>query len=512
VSYRIIYNGSGKIRNAALRKKGEINVMKMLDSIPCIILSVLLLAIAACSKPIVIREFESKATLVVNSEPEGASVYVDGQTVGKTPCTVEMDAGVRGRRAVTVAVSKEGYATKQARMALVAGQQVKWTDICLDRTTTLVVDCEPEGASVYVDGQMVGKTPCTVEMDAGVRGRHKVIVAVSKEGYGTKRAEVQLVAGKKVEWTNIRLDKLTTHPSADRQFVLPLYPLASEEQGYVFSLFWPEEPGIGFDNPHGVASDSFGNIYVSTDHRVFKLSPDGNLLLSWGTFGSRDGQFNGPAGIAVDGSGFVYVADELNRIQKFAPDGTFLTKWGTEGSGDGQFRGSNGLALDGFGNVYVADCYNYRIQKFTSDGRFLAKWGARGYGDGQFDGAAGIAVDGRGNVYVADVENRHIQKFTSDGTFLTKWGTEGSEQGQFIYPQGVGVDDLGNVYVADVGSIKKFTSEGTFLAECGEHGSRLGQVDYPLGVAVDSWGNIYIADTENDRVQKLTPEGDFLIK
>ncbi len=439
---RITYNGSGKIRNAALRKKGEINVMKMLDSISCIILSVLLLAIAACSKPIVIRELESKATLVVNSEPEGASVYVDGQTVGKTPCTVEMDAGVRGR--------------------------------------------------------------------------HKVTVAVSKDGYGTKRAEVQLVAGKQVEWTNIRLDKLTTQPSADRQFVLPLYPLASEEQGYVFSLFWPEEPGIVFNNPHGVAVDNFGNIYVSTDHCIFKLPPDGNVILSWGTYGSHDGQFNEPAGIAVDSSGIVYVADELNnRIQEFTPDGSFLTKWGTEGDGDGQFHGPNGLALDGFGNVYVADSYNYRIQKFTSDGSFLTKWGTEGNGDGQFSGPgaiAAIALDSEGNVYVADVENRRIQKFTSDGMFLTKWGTEGSGQGQFIYPQGIAVDSMGNVYVADVGSIKKFTSDGTFLAEYGEHGSGYGQVDYPLGVAVDGRGNIYIADTENDRVQKLTPEGDLLIK
>ena len=476
-------------------------------------LSVLLLAIAACSRPMVIQELESKAALVVDSEPERASVYVDGQMVGRTPCTVNIDAGVQGRRYVMVAVSKEGYATKQARMALVAGQQVKWTNIRLDKTTTLAVDSEPEGASVYVDGQIVGKTPCTLEIDAGVRERHEVIVVVSKEGYGTKRAEVPLVAGERLEWTDIRLDKLTTQPSADRQRVPSMYPSAPEGQRYVFSLFWPKESGTGFDNPHGVASDSFGNIYVSTDHRVSKLSPDGNLLLSWGTFGSRDGQFNGPAGIAVDGSGIVYVADELNnRIQKFAPGGTFLTKWGTEGSGDGQFRGVNGLALDGFGNVYVADCHNYRIQKFTSDGRFLAKWGTRGNGDGQFDGAAGIAVDGQGNVYVADVESRRIQKFAPDGTFLTKWGTEGSGDGQFIYPQGIAVADLGNVYVADVGSIKKFASDGAFLAEYGEYGWRDGQVDYPLGVAVDSWGNIYVADTENDRVQMLIAEGGFLIE
>jgi len=492
--------------------------MRVLNNISYIILSVMLLAIAACSKTVVVQELESKATMVVDSDPEGSSVYVDEQMVGKTPCIVKIDAGIWGRREVTVAVSKAGYRTKRAEVTLVAGKQAEWINIRLDRKATLVVDSEPDGALVYVDGQIVGQTPCTAEIDPGDRRKREVTVAVSKEGYWTKRAKVTLTASKQVEWTDVRLDSLPAdQPSADRRLeeftsqpILPAYPLDSEERGYIFSRSWPEEPGIVFNSPHGVTVDNFGNIYVSTDHRIFKLSPDGNVILSWGTYGSHDGQFNEPAGIAVDSSGIVYVADELNnRIQEFTPDGMFLTKWGTEGDSDGQFHGPNGLALDGSGNVYVADSYNYRIQKFTSDGMFLTKWGTEGNGDGQFSGPgamAAIALDSEGNVYVADVENRRIQKFTSDGMFLTKWGTEGSGEGQFIYPQGIAVDSVGNVYVADVGSIKKFTSDGAFLAEYGEHGSGYGQVDYPLGVAVDGWGNIYIADTENDHVQRFSLE------
>ena len=188
--------------------------MKRLQSIPCIILAVLLLAIAACSRPMVIRELESKAALVVSSQPEDAPVYVDGQMVGTTPCTAMIDTGVHGRRDVMVAVSKEGYRTKQANVSLFAGKQMKWTNIHLDRMTTLEVDSEPEGASVYVDGELVGETPCMVEVDAEARGRRKVIVAVLKEGYETRRAEVLLAAGKKLKWTDIRLDKLTTPPAS----------------------------------------------------------------------------------------------------------------------------------------------------------------------------------------------------------------------------------------------------------------------------------------------------------
>ena len=70
-----------------------------------------------------------------------------------------------------------------------------------------------------------------------------------------------------------------------------------------------------------------------------------------------------------------------------------------------------GVAVDGSGNVYIVDQFNNRIQKFSSSGRFLAKWGAEGSGDGQFVYPNGVAVDGSGNVYVADVANNRIQKF-----------------------------------------------------------------------------------------------------
>ena len=60
-----------------------------------------------------------------------------------------------------------------------------------------------------------------------------------------------------------------------------------------------------------------------------------------------------------------YVADgENHRIQKFDGTGSFLTKWGSMGSGDGQFNLPRGVAVDGSGNVYVADQNNSRIQKF----------------------------------------------------------------------------------------------------------------------------------------------------
>ena len=89
----------------------------------------------------------------------------------------------------------------------------------------------------------------------------------------------------------------------------------------------------------------------------------------------------------------------------------FLRKWGKWGTGDGQFDSPVGLAIDGDGNVYVADWRRNRIQVFDHLGRFLRKWGTQGTGDGQFISPVGLAIDRDGNVHVADGGNDRIQVF-----------------------------------------------------------------------------------------------------
>ena len=126
------------------------------------------------------------------------------------------------------------------------------------------------------------------------------------------------------------------------------------------------------------------------------------FVTTWGGFGSGEGQFDTPYGIAVDGSGSVYVSGNNHRVQKFDANGTFLATWGNPGSGDGEFYNPVGLAVDGEGNLYVADRGNHRILIFDDGGTYLAKLGGYGSGDGEFFWPQEVALDDAGNVYVAD--------------------------------------------------------------------------------------------------------------
>ena len=142
--------------------------------------------------------------------------------------------------------------------------------------------------------------------------------------------------------------------------------------------------------PYGVAVDGAGAIYVTDvgDQRVYKSFGD-----ALGYFGSA-GRFISPIGVAVDKiAGYVYVVDSnQHHVFKFSNAGTLITTWGGLGSGDGQFNLPAGVAVDSDGNIYVTDFYNQRFQKFSSEGVFLSKTTI-----GQLTSPRGIAVDSAGS-------------------------------------------------------------------------------------------------------------------
>ena len=190
----------------------------------------------------------------------------------------------------------------------------------------------------------------------------------------------------------------------------------------------------GFNGPTGLASDAKGNVYVADNGNsiIVKITNTGvvsTLAGTRGVRGSKDGtgtgaQFNQPHSIAVDSSGNVYVADAGNNmIRKINAQGAVTTIAGstTSGAHNGvgtaaSFSRPTGVAVDASGNVYVADSNNNLIRKIAGDGTVttLAGTGTAGNLNGTtatatFNNPQGVAVDQISRVFVVDTGNGLIR-------------------------------------------------------------------------------------------------------
>ena len=299
-------------------------------------------------------------------------------------------------------------------------------------------------------------------------------------------------------------------------------------------------PAAKFHEPHGIAMDSSGTLYVADyeNHMVRKVTSAGVVTTLAGgadIAGYADGQgtaarFMALQGIAVDSAGNVYVTESGNKdVRKISPTGLVTTLAG----GVGKFGGPRGLALDASGNLYVGDYSANVVRKVTSTGVVSLYAGTApvaGSNDGTistalFYGPSGVAIDNSNNLYVADTLNNTVRKISASGTVTTLAGFAGrtssvdgaATAARFQDPYAMAADGSGNLYVADATdhSIRKITSNGTVSTLAGKGGSygsedgtgSAARFKTPLGIAVDTGGNVYVADTGNSTVRKITAAG-----
>jgi sugar lactone lactonase YvrE len=339
---------------------------------------------------------------------------------------------------------------------------------------------------------------------------------------------------------------------------------------------WAESTAGAVFAPSGIAVAANGDVYLANKlhaliHRITPAGTVTNLAGNWHGFADGVGpnaQFDHPLGIAVDENGTCFVGDTLNhRIRRVLGDGTTSTLAGngTAGATDGQvgdahFHEPGTVARDEDGTLYIADSKNHQIRKVTTDGfvTTLAGTGMPGWADSagdtfvdagpftafgvhyravsfagqpapgnknglgsaaRFNRPRGITIDGSGNLYVADTYNHAIRKITPDGLVSTLAGGAAAgyrdgrgSQALFNEPAAVEVDDRGVVYVADSRNnrIRRITADGNVTTLAGSvfgrdklphrHAAHDGigvtaVFVQPEGLALDSGGNLYVADT-----------------
>jgi predicted membrane-bound mannosyltransferase/DNA-binding beta-propeller fold protein YncE len=164
----------------------------------------------------------------------------------------------------------------------------------------------------------------------------------------------------------------------------------------------------------------------------------------------------------------------------------------------------------------IADPYEGKDVTLNADLVF----GTPGAEPGQFQRPRGIAVAPDGSLYIADTDNHRIQHLDRDGTPLQAWGsfadlTQGDAPGGTFYePWGISVAPDGSVYVTDTWNhrIQKFSPEGEFLTMWGYFGQaeRPDAFWGPRDVVVDPDGRVIVSDTGNKRIVIFGPDGDFI--
>lgn len=300
----------------------------------------------------------------------------------------------------------------------------------------------------------------------------------------------------------------------------------------------------GLYNPTGIAWDPAGNTYIADfgNRRIARVA--NGLLTTFAGGGSTLGD-HGPAtdagvipsAVAVDLKGNVYVSD-FSRVRKIS-GGIITTVAGNDFFG---FSGDNGpatsarlnapagLALDASGNLYIADTQNNRVRE-VSNGIITTVAGGGTPGSVNRDGGpatkanlygpVAVAVDASGNLYIAERDGNRVRKVvngiitTVAGNGLPGFsGDGGPATDARLSASGIALDGAGNLLIADVANSRiRRVSNGVITTIAGG-GSAFGdggpatgaQLDLPWAVALDPDGKIYVVDGGNQRVRVLTPD------
>ena len=317
-----------------------------------------------------------------------------------------------------------------------------------------------------------------------------------------------------IEETGVGKYSVSFTPSAHGKHQVKIQVGGIDIDGNPFSLHVVPSPEMrgkpvkiisGFNRPWGVAIDKNEQLIVAENgnHCITVYDKEGKKVRSFGPEGTKTGRFKFPCGVAVTNDGHILVTDN-HRLQKVTPQGQCVTSVGSSepGSGPLQFNCPRSIAIHPTTcQIYVVDSGNHRIQVINDDFTYSHSFGVEGTAPGQLNYPRGVALDAAGSVYVADEDNHHIDVFTSDGKYIRQFGGKGSGDGQLSWPSSVAIDAHNIVYVADTGNscISIFTTDGKFIRHITI--DKAHSFLFPAyHVSIDTLGSLYYSSYNNNAI------------
>ncbi|KAA6455499.1 hypothetical protein DYQ86_27575, partial [Acidobacteria bacterium AB60] len=402
------------------------------------------------------------------------------------------------------------------------------------------------GAIVHVTINPIG-TPNLASLPTAIDGYWRPI---DIEGNVTIGA-VAVAPGRIPSSPAIAAYTLTTPPSAIIQSVA-----GSGVQGFSGSGGPATAAALG--QPHAIASDSAGNIFVADSNNVvWKVAASSGIIsivAGTGTLGLANGigdngpainaSLNYPDGLAVDSAGNLYIADfyhdEVREV--LASNGNIVPFAGNVSNGSGSNNNGDGgpatsaavpspgaLAFDTHGNLFISSEGTIR-EVLASNGTIQTIAGsstATTLGDGgpatsALIGTPNFAIDSSSNLYLTgggrirfvNAQTGIISTIAGDGVSRSSGDGLPATQAE-VDPQSVAVDKLGNIFFSDglqnirelnarTGIITRFAGMD-FAGDAGDGGSPLMAPMCPAGLTIDSNGKMNIMDVCELGVRSITP-------